>query len=132
MNATAWIDEVAADIDSRPGMGERTWCWAHVVRTVALGDLLTANGRESNAIWVEPAMAWALEDLADAGVRTQPPQTPPLEPGSERQLMSAALLRLIADATGDDPTLPMPLVDACGDTARRAAVAYHRLTGMLP
>jgi hypothetical protein len=77
-------------------------------------------------------MAWAMDDLIDAGVRTPPPAVPDVAASDVRTVLTAALSRLILVASTDDPRLPMPLVDACGYAARRAAVAHHAYAGTLP
>ncbi len=133
MDLTTWMATVEADINRRPGTADRTWAWAYVIRAIALNDLLSAPpGPTTDAVWVEPQMAWAMDDLVDAGVRTPPPAVPSVAEGDVRTVLTAALRRLILVASIDDPRLPMPLVDACGYAVRRAAVAHHAYAGTLP
>jgi hypothetical protein len=133
MDLTTWMATVEADINRRTGTADRTWAWAYLIHAIARHDLLTAPpGTTTDAVWVEPQMAWALDDLVDAGVRTPPPTVPAVAAADVRAVLTAALRRLILVASADDPRLPMPLVDACGYAARRAAVAHHAYAGTLP
>jgi hypothetical protein len=133
MDLTTWMATVEADINRRTGTADRTWAWAYVIRAIALYDLLASPpGHTTDAVWVEPQMAWAMDDLVDAGVRTPPPTVPDVDPPDVRTVLTASLRRLIVVASVDDPRLPMPLVDACGYAVRRAAVAHHAYAGTLP
>jgi hypothetical protein len=133
MDLTTWMATVEADINRRTGTADRTWAWAYVIRAIALNDLLSAPpGQTTDAVWVEPQMAWAMDDLVDAGVRTPPPPVPDVAAADVRTVLTASLRRLILVASIDDPRLPMPLVDACGYAVRRAAVAHHAYAGTLP
>ena len=133
MDLTTWIATVEADINRRPGLAERTWAWAYLIRAIALNDLLAAPpGTTTDAVWVEPQMAWTMDDLVDAGVHTTAPTVPEVAAGDVRAVLTAALRRLILVASADDPRLPMPLVDACGYAVRRAALAHHAFAGTLP
>ena len=133
MDLTTWMATVEAEINRRAGTADRTWAWAYVIRAIALNDLLSAPpGQTTDAAWVEPQMAWTMDDLVDAGVRTPPPTVPQVAAEDVRAVLTESLRRLIHVASVDDLWLPMPLVDACGYAVRRAAVAYHAYAGALP
>ena len=133
LDAAAWVAGVEDDVQARPGTGERAWVWAYAIHALAHADLMDAGvGETTDAVWVAPQMAWAMDDLLDAGVRTRAPLVPPVRRDDLPAAISTGLRRLIATAGVDDPTLPMPLAEACAWTVQRAAKAFHAYAGALP
>lgn len=133
MDLPEWITCVDDQIASRSTPADRAWAWCWVIRALALRELLDAPpGTTTDAVWVAPQMAWAMDDLADAGARTDPPPLPEILAADIRAVIPRALHRLLAVADIDDPRMPMGLVDACGYAAGRAAIAYHAYEGALP
>ena len=133
MDPHDWLSQVDDLIDARPNPADRAWAWCWAVRTLAVADLRAApTGTTTDAVWVEPQMAWAMDDLADAGAHARPPVLPAFDPVDLRALIPAALRRLIVIADGEDPRMPVPLVEACAYAVRRAALAHHACAGALP
>jgi len=133
MDPTGWLSAVDDQIASRATPADRAWAWCQVIRGLALRDLLEAPpGTTTDAVWVEPQMAWAMDDLADAGAHTTPLVLPALDTVDIPAVIGPALRCLLAVTDVDDPRMPMGLVDACAYTARRAAIAHHAYAGALP
>ena len=133
MDLPEWLASLDDQIASRSTPADRAWAWCWVIRGLALRDLLDAPpGTTTDAVWVEPQMAWAMDDLADAGARTDPPTLPAIATADIPALIGPALRRLLDVTDVDDPRMPMGLVDACGYASRRAAIAHHAYAGALP
>lgn len=133
MDLPEWLASLDDQIAVRSTPADRAWAWCWVIRALALRDLLyTPPGTTTDAVWVEPQMAWAMDDLADAGARTDPPTLPAIATADIPAVIPPALRRLLAVSDVDDPRMPMGLVDACGYAARRAAIAHHAYAGALP
>ena len=133
MDLSTWITHTETQMASLPSAAERAWAWAHLAHSLALADLAAAPpGHTTDAIWVEPAMAWTLDDLTDSGVPGRALDLPPIKPTDEHGALAACLGRLISTLAEDDPLAPLPVVDACATAAGRASVAFARLTGTLP
>lgn len=132
MDVADWLAAVAAQVAAR-SPADRAWAWCWAIRTLAQRDLLDAPpGTTTDAVWVAPQMAWAMEDLADAGAHTQPPVLPPVPDAGVAALIGPALRRLLEATEAADPRMPAGLVEACGYAARRAAIAHHAYAGTLP
>jgi hypothetical protein len=133
MDLPEWLTAVDDQIASRSTPADRAWAWCWVIRGLALRDLLGAPpGTTTDAVWVEPQMAWSMDDLADAGARTDPPTLAAIATDDIPAVIPPALRRLLEVTDVDDPRMPMGLVDACGYAARRAAIAHHAYAGALP
>ena len=133
MDLPEWLATVDDHIASRATPADRAWAWCWVIRHLALRDLLDAPpGTTTDAVWVEPQMAWAMDDLTDAGAHTRPPTLPAIATVEIPAVIGPALRRLLDVTDVDDPRMPIGLVDACGYAARRAAVAHHAYAGALP
>lgn len=133
MDLPEWLASLDDQISSRSTPADRAWAWCWVIRALALRDLLDAPpGTTTDAVWVEPQMAWAMDDFADAGARTDPPSVPAIATADIPAVIPPALRRLLEVTDVDDPRMPMGLVDACGYAARRAAIAHHAYAGALP
>jgi hypothetical protein len=133
MDLPEWLASLDDQIASRSTPADRAWAWCWVIRSLALRDLLDAPpGTTTDAVWVEPQMAWAMDDLADAGARTDPPTLATIATADIPALIPPALRRLLEVTDVEDPRMPMGLVDACGYAARRAAIAHHAYAGALP
>lgn len=133
MDLSTWITHTQARIAALPSSAERASAWARVAHSLALADLASAPpGITTDAIWVEPAMAWTLDDLDDAGVPRRTVNLLPLAPGDEHDALAACLRRLISTLSENDPLAPLAVVDACATAAGRASTAFARLTGTLP
>ena len=133
MDLPEWLASLDDQIASRSTPADRAWAWCWVIRGLALRDLLDAPpGTTTDAVWVEPQMAWAMDDLADAGARTDPPTLAAIAAADIPAVVGPALRRLLEVTDVDDPRMPMGLVDACGYAARRAAIAHHAYAGALP
>jgi len=133
MDPTGWLSSVDEHIASRPTPADRAWAWCWVIRQLALRDMLEAPpGTTTDAVWVEPQMAWAMDDLADAGAHTRPPTLPAIDTADIPTVIGPALRRLLEVTDVEDPRMPMGLVDACTYAARRASIAHHAYAGALP
>lgn len=133
MDVAAWLAVVDAQVAARASSADRAWAWCWAIRTLAQRDLQAAPpGTTTDAVWVAPQMAWAMDDLADAGAHTHPPDLPDVPDAGIRSLIAPALRRLLDATAVDDPRMPAGLVEACGYAARRAAIAHHAYAGTLP
>lgn len=132
MDVADWLAAVDAQVAARSA-ADRAWAWCWAIRTLVQRDLLAAPpGTTTDAVWVAPQMAWAMDDLADAGAHTLPPVLPPLPDSGIRAVIGPALRRLLEATEGTDLRMPIGLVEACGHAARRAAIAHHAYAGTLP
>lgn len=128
MSVESWMAHAETSISSRTRVAERMWAWAHLAHAAALSEIRNAAaGHTTDAVWVEPAMAWTLDHLTDAGIRTSATDLPPIPLGTEREILLAVLDALASCAADDDPSVSPPVRDACAMAARRASVAVTRL-----
>lgn len=122
MDVSDWIDLIDARIARRSRAADRAWAWAHVAHLIAVNDLLTDR---SAACWVEPRMAWTLDDLASAGTRTDPIRLPLVDPADTPEALEQILDRLILTAGAADRHATAAQADACAQAVTRAVAARH-------
>ncbi len=124
MDRTTMIARIDASVDRLPRALERTCAWAWIAHVIAQADLLGDSAIPPSAsCWVEPRMAWILEDLAGVGVRTDPIPVPTISPGHVATVLATVLDRLVASA-GAPPLRATPAqVDATVRTLARALAA---------
>lgn len=126
MDISDWIDLIDARIARRPRAADRAWAWAHIAHLIALNDLLTDRSTApSAACWVEPRMAWTLDDLASAGTRTDPVRLPLVDPADTPEALQQILDRLILTAGAPDAHATAAQADACAQALTRAVAARH-------
>lgn len=129
MDTHALVRALADRIDTDPSATARTWAWAYATHAVALAHLIGADPSEpSDATWVEPQLAWALDALADAGVPADPfpiRTADPLAPVAD--ILAALLHQLLHAATTPQRAEPPAHTEARAYTARRVQAALRAL-----
>lgn len=124
MDIADWIDLIDARIARRSRAADRAWAWAHIAHLIALNDLLTDRSTApSAACWVEPRIAWTLDDLASAGTRTDPVRLPLVDPADTPEALQRVLDRLILTAAAPDAHATAAQADACAQAVTRAVAA---------
>lgn len=124
MDIADWVDLIDARIARRPRAADRAWAWAHIAHLIALNDLLTDRSTgPSAACWVEPRIAWTLDDLASAGTRTDPVRLPLVDPADTPEALQRVLDRLILTAGTSDAHATAAQADACAQAVTRAVAA---------
>ena len=128
MDTSTWIDRLDATIARRPRAADRAFAWAHIAQRIALSDLLTCPpDLPSAACWVEPRMAWILDDLTSAGARSDPIAVPDIEAADTAVVLAAVLDRLIVAAAAPDRRATSEQIDACAGAVTRATAARRDL-----
>lgn len=81
----------------RPRAVDRVWSWAFAARMAALEPLLSCPGAPACCFdWIEREMAWACEDLEDAGAWPRDLDLPAAPVGEGIDLVVLLLARLAA------------------------------------
>jgi hypothetical protein len=133
MDTSTWLAALHQRISTRRSTLDRLWAWAHVAQTVALADLVaTPSAIPTPACWVEPRMAWAMDDLAYAGARTDPFPVPLIDPADVDEVLRTVLRRLIdtGQAPGDHAT--RETAAACAEAVDRARAALRDYAASTP
>jgi hypothetical protein len=129
MDTHTLVRTLADRIDADPSVTARTWAWTYATHAVALAHLIGADPSEpSDATWVEPQLAWALDALADAGIPANPflvRAADPLTPVAD--VLATLLHHLLQAATTPQPGEPPAHAEARAYTARRAQAALRAL-----
>lgn len=120
-----------SQISQRPETANRMWSWTYATQVVAARALLADPQDVVPCLdWIEREMAWACEDLEDAGVTPIDLELPQPTSDNAFQLV-AAILELVAGfeiVDIDDRTL----VRACQDAALRAQLSLVALAEISP
>lgn len=125
MNSTELLGVLHRSVGQRSASIDRAWAWAYVAQVVALTDMLSSEGVPPASCWVEPRMAWALDDLAFAGANTEPVPVPAVAPDDVDGVLSAALTWMAEDCDSVDPEAGQVEVTACRQSSRRAKAALR-------
>ena len=133
MDTTTWLSTLHRRISSRRSTLDRAWAWAYVAQAVALADLLTTPSTlPTAACWVEPRMAWALDELAYAGARTDPLPVPVISPAEADEVLRTVLRRLIDTARTPSPNTTTEQAAACAQAVDRARAALRDYAASTP
>lgn len=110
----------------RPWMVDQMWSWAFAARVAALQPLL-ASPLDSVCCfdWIEREMAWACEDLEDAGATPIDLDLPTPDTGDALHLVTVLLTQVAGFEINDIDDLAD--AQACRDAARRAEVCLAAL-----
>lgn len=126
MDTSTWLAALHQRISTRRSTLDRLWAWAHVAQTVALADLLaTPSTIPTPACWVEPRMAWAMDDLAYAGARTDPLPVPLIEPVGTDDVLRTVLHHLIDTGQAPGRYATPEQAAACAQAVDRACAALR-------
>ncbi|MDP2322841.1 MAG: hypothetical protein Q8N51_02300 [Gammaproteobacteria bacterium] len=114
-------------IAQRPGIADQMWSWTHTTQLVATKALHAAASDSPYGLdWIEAQMAWAVEDLDDAG--GQPIDFQPRIPESDDDLqLVTALLSHVASLEVVDID-DRCLAQACQDAVLRAQLCLLALS----
>ena len=133
MDTSPWLAGLHRRISSRRSTLDRAWAWAYVAQVVALTDLLASpSAVPTPACWVEPRMAWAMDDLAYAGADTEPLPVPLIAAGDIDEVLRTVLRRLIDAASIPSPSATHGQVAACAQTVDRASAALRDYASSMP
>lgn len=128
MDTSTVIARIDRSVDRLPRALERTCAWAWIAQAIAQRDLLgDPAGPPSASCWVEPRMAWILEDLASVGVRTDPIPVPTISADDVAPVLATVLDRLVASAGAPPLRATQAQVDAIVRTLARAVAAREDL-----
>lgn len=126
MDTTTWLGALHRRISTRRSTVDRAWAWAYVAQAVALADLLsTPSTIPTAACWVEPRMAWAMDDLAYAGADTDPLPVPAIARADIDEVLRTVLRRLIDTARTPGPNTTTEQAAACAQAIDRARAALR-------
>ena len=126
MDTSTLLAALHRRISSRRSPLDRAWAWAHVAQVVALTDLLASpSAVPTAACWVEPRMAWAMDDLAYAGADTAPLPVPAIATRDIDEVLRTVLRRLIDAASIPSPHATDAQAAACAQAAKRARAALR-------
>lgn len=110
----------------RPRMVDQMWSWAFAARVAALQPLLAAPLDSVCCFdWIEREMAWACEDLEDAGATPIDLDLPTPDTDDTLRLVTALLAQVAEFEINDIDDLAD--AQACRDAARRAQVCLAAL-----
>lgn len=128
MDTSTVIARIDASVDRLPRALERTCAWAQVAHAIAQGDLRgDPELPPSVSCWVEPRMAWILEDLTSVGVRTDPIPVPTISADHVAPVLATVLDRLVTSASARPLRATPAQVDAIARTLARAVAAREDL-----
>lgn len=128
MDRTTVIARIDESVDRLPRALERTCAFAWIAHAIAQGDLLGDPAVPPSAsCWVEPRMAWILEDLASVGVRTEPIPSPTISAEDVASVLASVLDRLVASAGAPALRATPAQVEAVARTLARAVAAREDL-----
>lgn len=114
-------------ISRRPSLVDQMWSWAFAARVAALQPLLAAPLNSVCCFdWIEREMAWACEDLEDAGAMPIDLDLPTADIGDTLHLVTELLTQVARFEINDMDDLAD--TQACRDEARRAQVCLAALT----
>lgn len=114
-------------ISRRPWLVDQMWSWAFATRVAALQPLLAAPLNSVCCFdWIEREMAWACEDLEDAGAMPIDFDLPTSGINDALHLVTELLTQVAGFEINDMDDLAD--AQACRDAARRAQVCLAALT----
>ena len=113
------LSPLKSQIAQRPGIADQMWSWTHTTQLVASKALHAAASDSPYGLdWIEAQMAWAVEDLEDAGA--QPIDFQPHHPKIDDDFQLLTALRTHVASMRVVDIDDCGLAQACQDAARRA------------
>ena len=132
MNSIDLLGTLHNRVTQREAGVDRAWAWAYIAQVVALTDMLASSGVPPASCWVEPRMAWAMDDLAFAGADTEPIAVPVVPADDVERVLCTVLAWMADDCDALSVNTEPDQALACRRSSRRAKAALRDFRASAP